>query len=347
MVRRLSLACYLGDGGEKGGTRVSRWWGGGRREAREAAEQEAVRRDRLVVDRSVEQARRYPYTHIQRWRCLEPLAGVSDDVIADVAIPMIRSGDKAEVILGVQLLDPATFVGVTSPQRQTELAGLLDELCRPDSDPDVVAAALGVWSDGNSLADTRLAQLLAHPSPTVRARAAFLYALQQSPPAPQRLIQLAALLDHDSDATVREQVADGLQSMLRDAQFGDLDGNSAPDPQLASEVVDCLRRHRHDPAPAVRALVFATLASTDTEPDLEWLLQELADPNVHPGFVSAVPASTADRQAPTEKTTAIAAALQRLHDSRWAERVPEGDYPGPDERRQALDTAIETVNHSR
>lgn len=295
----------------------------------------------------MEVARRYPHLHIQRWQSLEPIAGVSDEVIADVAIPLLRSGDNSEVILGVQLLDPATFDGVIRPQRHAELAGLLDEVCRPGCDPDVIAAALGVWSDGNPEADNRLADFLTHPSPTVRARAGFLYAMQPSVPARQRLSRLTELLEDKRDAVVREQVADGLWRMLQDALSGDPDEGLDPDPELARDATDCLRRRRDDSSPAVRAIVFNVLSRTDAAPDLRWLLAELADPDVHPGFVSAVTPRIIDRRAPGMKDTDIAVALKRLRESRWAERVADGGYPGPVERRQALDGAIETADRSR
>jgi len=178
------------------------------------------------------------------------------------------------------------------------------------------------------------------PAPAQRTRAGFVYAVQRSVPLTQRLARLTALLDHDSDDVVCEQVADGLQWMLHDARSGDPEETSGPDPEVAGELVDCLRRHRRDSSPAVRAIVFAALASTDGEPDLDWLLRELADPDVHAGFVSAVAPRTAGQYAFATKGMAIAAALQRLHDHGWAERVADGDFPGPVERRQALDTAI-------
>lgn len=323
---------------------VGRWWGVGRRQAREAARVEAVRRQRELVDGALEQARRYPHTHIQRWSSLEPLGGVSSEVVTGVAVQLIRSGVEAEVVLGAQVLDRITFGRGATLRPEGELVQLLDQWCRPDGDPDVIGAALGVWLEGDPPdAQTRLEQLLTHPSPTVRARAGFLYAAHDTPPAPRRLIRLAELLDQDGNPQVREQVADGLLLILRDAQSGDPWDKVDPDPQLAADVAACLRRHRQDPSPAVRAIVFTALSRYDADPDLDWLLRELADPDVRPGFVSAVTPSLAQGQALAGKRADIEAALDRLDESGWAERVTDGDYPGPVERLQALDEAIDAV----
>ena len=127
-------------------------------------------------------------------------------------------------------------------------------------------------------------------------------------------------------------------------------------------MVGYLRQHRDDPSAGVRATVFAVECQTDAEPDVGWLLRELADPNVHPGFVSALAPSVLDL--PGHQVTVAAAAqplslslpppgdgdhpevrasLVRLRESGWADRAADSDYPEKAERAQTQDDAIEAA----
>jgi hypothetical protein len=336
------------------------WWSWmarrwvGRGAARDAARQADIVRRRAVVERALQLARQYPAMHLQRWQALEAAAGIDDEVVAEVAGELIGVGEKSSVLLGLQLLDPATLGPGLSRQRREGLCRLVEPYCRADADPELIVMALTAWGECAPQNDRRTAQFIHHPSPTVRARAAYLHATDESVPGRQRLTTLTAVLEQEGDAAVREQAAEGLRLVFLRGHYG-LGEDLGADAALASEVVDSLRAHHDDPAPAVRATVFAVLGLADDQPDLEWLLRELADPHVHPGFVSVLGPGHLDNPG-THTTisplvqlddagarTRVRSALTLLRDSGWADRVRDGDYPDRIERAQTLQEAIEAA----
>ena len=342
---------------------MARWWGAGRRAARDVARDAEIAREREIIGRALEAARHYRVGRLERWRSLEPVAGVRDDLIADVATELIQTGGQPGVLLGLQLLDPATLGDGLSLQRKDELARLLEPLCRTDADPDVIAMALGPWLGWSPLTDRRLAELVEHPSPTVRARAALLYAGQESVPARQRFSTLKALLEQDAEANVREQAAEGLQSLAREARYGGQGEALGPDHEPVSRSgrlsapapgrpVGGGEGHRvrggvPDRRGAGRGLVAARTGGSERPPRVRLRPGAVrpgpARPSGHGGCRGAAPLSLSLPPPGDGDHPEVRASLVRLRESGWADRAADSDYPEKAERAQTQDDAIEAA----
>jgi hypothetical protein len=264
----------------------------------------------------------------RRRRTLSELDGIDRGLVYEAAATLMRSGDPSSMTLAGRVLEDFFLKVRSDSPLRTAGRALLAEICHPNQDPQVLAAAIPAYmfvsDDGYKL----LLELLEHPAPAVRAAAAELVAADPAAMADETVE--AALVRHfadDPDPDVRAKAAEGLQLLAEEAA------------QCRSRMAALFAGQLRHPDPRIR--LSAILATTVGEPTLrlDAIAAELGGAADAPWpFVKALcwidveagSAAVRDR---------IRRRLLHLQSEKWADRVTT-DLPGPAEREDLLDHAI-------
>jgi hypothetical protein len=276
---------------------------------------------------------------MRRWEALDGFAK-SNHLweVFDQAEALCASDRAEDRVLGAEIMDGLLTSGRVDHARAE---AVLEPLCEPDQNPDVLAAALGPYRMTGATPEELAFELLGHPHPAVRETAIrVLGDGDDDPETAQRTTSaIVALLDEDPEPLVRVAAAEHLAIL-----YGEYD---AP---YSETIREALARHLDDRLPAVRSRALEMLmSSARSEPGtfLERLRSELASPDVHPSFVRLSSSATRRIKIPKDVRRDLYDALVILRDTGWSERAAPGEYPRHTERRDMLADATKSLRGPR
>jgi hypothetical protein len=288
-------------------------------------------RGRAQVESVVARVRDLPPGDYRRAQIISELATVDLKTSFDRAAALIRTSDPASMTIGAEIFDQL-FVGMREGRRFVRPAEeILRELCRPTQHPEVLCAALHPYAQLVPDAQPLLYELLEHPDGRVRSTAAQLIATAGGEFADDRQVDsLIKLLEGDSDPSVRERAAEGLEFVLACYAYV---------PQRP-QITEALTSHLDDPILAIRAPALACLGAVDIDTAMKRLVTELAVTPVAWQLVDwfnrlpQVEDCTPDLRAEAHQ------ALRRLAELNWAEDADPARFPVAHERAEMLTKAI-------
>ena len=290
------------------------------------------------VDDVIVRARAFPPGDYRRWQVISELATAEFKPAFERAAALLRTTEPASMTLGAEIFDEL-FIGMREGRRFVDEAEqILVSVCRPTQHPEVLAAALYPYAQVSRDAQPLLLEFLDHPDGRVRRAAAQLVASGGGEFADDRQVDtLIALLDHDPDAGVREQAADGLELILTCYTY------VAQRPRIT----DALTGRLDDPNPVIRASALVGIGVLDIDDAVRRLVTELAAPRPAWQFVDAFNRLAQIDDCGAELRADAHRALSLLKERGWSQDADPARFPIASERTDLLERALDATSATR
>jgi hypothetical protein len=278
---------------------------------------------------------------MRRWEELDGLLYLDHEEVVDQALTLCASDHADDRLLGAEMLDVMMGRGADVSKAEA----VLRQVCQPDQDPEVLAAALGPYAMTVGASLELYFELLGHPDARVRKAAAQMLGYEDDDPetAERTIEALVGLLHEDPAPRVRTEAAEKLVSLFR----------SYDEPYTAhyEAVSDALSMRLDDEVPAIRCAAIETLISSTTPAQLIRLLTrlktELAASDVDSSFVGLSSTVRQRCKVPEDIRGDLYDAVVVLRDTGWSERAEPGEYPRPTDRDVMLTDALKSLRGRR